>query len=206
MQINFIEFTALALAHFIALISPGPDFILVIGHSLRQGFAKTAWTCLGIACANGVYILVAICGFSLFREHPLAFSSMKLLAASYLFYLGVQLLRAAPQQLDSSQPQKTTDASAVGMFGRGFLSAILNPKNAIFYLSLMSLIVSSRTPFTHQLGYGLWMFAAVFCWDLLIAWGVGNSRSQSVLMQHSRKLERLCGCMLILVGSLVVLQ
>jgi threonine/homoserine/homoserine lactone efflux protein len=205
MQIDFIEFSTLAIAHFIALISPGPDFILIIGNSLRSGFTKTAWTCLGIASANGIYIFVAICGFSLFREHPLVFSTLKLLAAGYLLYLGILLLRTAPQQQDTRQT-KTTEAGAYGMFGRGFLSAILNPKNAIFYLSLMSLIVSSQTPFSHQLGYGLWMFTAVFSWDLLIAWGVGNCRSQNALNRHSWKLERLCGCVLILVGSLIVLQ
>jgi threonine/homoserine/homoserine lactone efflux protein len=206
MQTAFIEFFTLALAHFFALICPGPDFILIIANATRHGFSRTAWTCLGIACANGIYILAAISGFSLVRENAALFTVMKLLAAGYLCYLGFLLLRSARKPQETVSPRTAPATSRITLFRRGFLAAILNPKNAIFYLSLMSLIVSEQTPVMRQLGYGLWMFSAVLGWDLLIAWGSGNTRSQKTLSRHGWKLERLCGCVLILVGSLVALQ
>ncbi len=205
MDINLLEFTALATAHFTALLSPGPDFILIVGTAMRYGFRRSVWTSLGIACANAVYIVAAIFGFSLLRENQLLFISMKLLAAVYLCYLGWCLLSSPGSGQPADRQAQGLPSSSPRLLCCGFLSAILNPKNAIFYLSLMSLIVSATTPLSHQLLYGLWMFSAVLLWDLFITWSVGNPRSQQLLPRHSRKLEKLTGIVLILVASLIVL-
>ncbi len=207
MSIDLVEFSALALAHFIALLSPGPDFILILGSALQQGARRTTWACLGIALANGFYILLAIGGFTLMRENPVVFWIMKVLAAAYLLYLGVLLIRSAPQaSICTTGKGHTNNTSRRQMFLRGTLSALLNPHNIIFYLSLMALIVSQTTPVAHQLLYGLWMFSIVLAWDLLIAWSIGNPRMQRVLNQHSWKLERLCGGLLMSMGIWVFFQ
>lgn len=207
MSINFVEFSALALAHLVALLSPGPDFILIIGSSFQQGYRKTLWVCLGIAIANGVYILLAIGGFSLLRESTLVFWGMKLIAAGYLFYLGIQLIKASKRTvcIDGADG-KTSEVNIAQMFMRGFLSAILNPKNAIFYLSLMALIVSQETSITIQLIYGFWMFSMVLLWDVLVAWSIGNPWVREVLDKHTWRIERVSGTLLMLVGVVIVLR
>ena len=77
-------FPALALAHFMALLSPGPDFFLVVGHAARRGLRGAAFICLGIALGNALYIALAVSGWSLIRQWPLLYRCMELAGAGYL--------------------------------------------------------------------------------------------------------------------------
>lgn len=55
-------FPALALSHFVALLSPGPDFLLV-GYAVRYRIRGSIGLCLGIAAGNALYIVLAIVGW-----------------------------------------------------------------------------------------------------------------------------------------------
>ncbi|MHA3944214.1 LysE family transporter, partial [Salmonella enterica subsp. enterica serovar Infantis] len=68
-------FPALALAHFMALLSPGPDFFLLVGYAVR-------------------YILLVVIGSGLLRQTPLLFTIIELLGAAYLLWVGRQLLKS----------------------------------------------------------------------------------------------------------------
>ena len=55
-------FLALALAHFVALLSPGPDFFLLVGYAARYRLRGSAGLCVGIAAGNALYIVLVIIG------------------------------------------------------------------------------------------------------------------------------------------------
>lgn len=63
-------FPALALAHFVALLSPGPDFFLLVGYAVRYRMRDSTGLCVGIAVGNGLYILLAIIGWGILRQLP----------------------------------------------------------------------------------------------------------------------------------------
>ena len=65
-------FPALALAHFMALLSPGPDFFLLIGYAIRYRLRGSMGLCFGIAAGNGLYILLVVIGSGLLRQAPLS--------------------------------------------------------------------------------------------------------------------------------------
>lgn len=86
----------------------------------------------------------------------------------------------------------------------GFMSGILNPKNALFYVSLASL-VDPQTSGAWKAVYGLWMFSAVLLWDVLVAVAIGNQR---VLRRFARALpwlERITGVCLIALALIVII-
>lgn len=58
------QFLIIVAAHFLALISPGPDFFLVARTSIAAGWKRATGVCLGIALANGVFIVAAFGGVS----------------------------------------------------------------------------------------------------------------------------------------------
>ena len=64
-------FPALALSHFVALLSPGPDFFLLVGYAVRYRIRGSLGLCLGIAAGNALYIVLAIVGWGLLRQAPL---------------------------------------------------------------------------------------------------------------------------------------
>jgi threonine/homoserine/homoserine lactone efflux protein len=86
----------------------------------------------------------------------------------------------------------------------GFASGILNPKNALFYASLASMIGSSSVVLKGL--YAGWMFTAVLAWDLLVALAIGNRRVLRRFAQALPWLERASGVMLMALAVAVLVH
>lgn len=207
MSTYFFEFSVLATAHFLALLSPGPDFFLITGNSIRKGFSGAAGLCIGIAAGNGVYIALSLTGFSLIKELPVLFQIIKSCGALYLIYLGVILLRSSKRSICCKDVcgQKVQSKSMFSQIGTGFMSAALNPKNTIFYLSLYMLMVSKSTPLYIQTLYGIWMMFLVLLWDLLIAWAIGSGTVKKTLNSWVHLIERGSGLAMLCIGGGVLI-
>lgn len=200
------QFLFIAAVHFLALLSPGPDFFLIARTSLFSGWRVASGACWGIALANGVFIIAAFTGTAALRPaHPL-FAVLQLAGCAYLTYLGVLFIcHAGSSQLSGSAekspvPRKAPVATWWRAVYMGFLSGILNPKNALFYASLAAMLADSHGGMGWKAIYGFWMFSVVLLWDLLIAVFIGNPY---VLQRFARALpwlERITGLFLILLA------
>ncbi|RCL24197.1 lysine transporter LysE [Pseudomonas sp. AFG_SD02_1510_Pfu_092] len=197
-------FLIIALAHFLALLSPGPDFFLVARTSVSSGWRVASGACLGIALANGAFIAMAFTGLSVLQEGSLLFTTLQLAGAGYLLYIGVLFLRHAGQtQLGAVAGQQAAQGWWRGL-AMGFLSGILNPKNALFYASLASMVSNASVGW--KTTCAVWMFSVVLLWDLLVAVAIGNQR---VLRRFARALpwlERASGVMLVLLAAALLVH
>ncbi len=199
------QFLVIAGAHFLALLSPGPDFFLIVRSAVINGARVASGVCVGIALANGVYIGLAISGVAVLQEVAGLFTVLKWAGCAYLAWLGWRFLSVRGEAL-------TPDLRDVGRQGGnwwrecrvGFLSGILNPKNSLFYASLFSLGFERGTSFGVQLGYGVWMFCAVLIWDLCIARAAGHPPVVRRFMAHVRKVERVTGVVLLGIAAGIV--
>lgn len=200
------QFLIIAAAHFLALLSPGPDFFLIARTSLSAGWRIASGACLGIALANGVFIVAAFTGTAALRPGSIAFAVLQMAGCIYLLYLGVLFIRHAGHSalhVPAATPV-TTPAHSVTAWhratGMGFLSGVLNPKNALFYASLAAMLSGPHASVFWKTVYGVWMFSIVLLWDVLIAILIGN---KSVLRRFARALpwlERISGAVLILLA------
>lgn len=196
------QFGVVALAHFLALLSPGPDFLLVLRASLTGGMRRAWPVCAGIALANAVYIGVALSGVSLLRQNTLVFGVWRWVGCAYLAWLGWRFLHSRGQPALKGAGTRAIGAYSFAREGlRGFLSGILNPKNALFYASLFALVMASDTPVWVQTGYGIWMFAVVLGWDLLVAAAVGRPAVVRQFARHVGKVERGTGALLLALAA-----
>ncbi|TKU81401.1 LysE family translocator [Citrobacter sp. wls708] len=198
-------FPALALAHFVALLSPGPDFFLLVGYAVRYRMRGSAGLCVGIAIGNGLYILLAIIGWGILRQLPLLFTVIKLLGALYLLWIGSLLIRSRPQTLTGADAQSTCPG-----FGKqlllGLASSLLNPKNALFYLALMTALLGPSVTLLQQSMSGIWMTSVVLFWDLLIVMFIGLPQIQRRLTRGILWVERIAGGVLIIFGCAIALR
>jgi len=197
-------FLIVALAHFLALLSPGPDFFLVARTSINSGWRVASGACLGIALANGMFIAVAFTGLSVLQQGSLLFSTLQLAGAGYLLYLGVLFLRHAGQSSLGSVAANQPVAGWWRSLGMGFLSGVLNPKNGLFYASLASMVSSASAGW--KAACAVWMFSIVLLWDLLVAVAIGNPL---VLRRFARSLpwlERASGVMLVVLAMALLLH
>jgi len=122
-------------AALLLVLTPGPNMIYLISRSLCQGRRAGVISLLGVLAGFIVHMLAAAIGLSaIFLAVPLAYELLKWLGALYLLWLAWQSVR--PGARSPFEPQALPADSPRRLFVMGFLTNVLNPKVAIFYLSL----------------------------------------------------------------------
>lgn len=201
------QFLIIAAVHFLAVLSPGPDFFLIARTSLTSGWRIASGACLGIAAANAVFIVLALTGTSGLNRDSTFFLCLQLAGSAYLLYLGILFVRYAGSTtltVESTTPSTARSSAAMGAWQRaaamGFVSGILNPKNALFYVSLAAMLSGPQHGPAMKAALGAWMVSVVLLWDGLVAILIGN---QAVLRRFARALpwlEKISGVLLILLA------
>jgi threonine/homoserine/homoserine lactone efflux protein len=123
------------LASLALLIAPGPNVVFIITQSITHG-RKAGFACVlgGVAAMIVLTLLVAVGLAGLLAASPIAFNVVKWAGAAYLVYIGVKtLLSKEAINFDSSAAQ----ADLKRLFSQGFLTALLNPKLAIFFAAFL---------------------------------------------------------------------
>lgn len=202
-----MEFLLIASAHFLALLSPGPDFFLILQTALRLPLRYAFAVCAGIAGANAVYLLLAVLGLETVRQWTELMLVLRALGAAYLIYIGVLLLRAPMRPLDNGGVDSALHVPSLWrQFALGFMSGLLNPKNAVFYLSLFTAMVSPQTSLGARALYGLWMATLVLFWDAGLAAALGNDRVKTWLGAWIFRIEKCAGAVLAAFGVFLAID
>lgn len=196
-------FPALALSHFVALLSPGPDFFLLVGYAIRYRLRGSAGLCVGIAAGNGLYIVLAIIGWGILRHVPLLFTLIEMLGAAYLLWIGSLLLRSRPTTLNLCSASASCPSLPKQLL-LGLASALLNPKNALFYLALMTSLLGPDVTLLQQAVSGVWMASVVLLWDLLLVSLIALPSLQRRLSAVVWRIERAAGGVLMAFGCWIV--
>ncbi|HWO76563.1 MAG TPA: LysE family translocator [Bacillus sp. (in: firmicutes)] len=135
---------------FLLFLIPGPAVIITISQTLQGGKKNGILTALGIGLGDLVHTLAAVLGLSaILMSSALAFELVKYIGAAYLVYLGVQMLiKKTKNKGNFSDKVRPTNLS----FRQGFLTEVLNPKTALFFLAFLPQFVQNDGyPVTIQL-------------------------------------------------------
>jgi threonine/homoserine/homoserine lactone efflux protein len=189
-------------AVLILVAMPGPDQALITRSSLVGGRAGGLVTMLGGATGLTVHAGAAAVGLSaLLLASAKAFTVVKLVGVAYLVWMAVQTLRAAARSRRQTVNDQATAESRRGLlfFRDGFLSNVLNPKVALFFVSFMPQFMTTDGPAPWLQAVVLsGVFAAIYLgWFSLYVWVVG--RLGRLLARPSVKswIERVTGVSLI---------
>jgi threonine/homoserine/homoserine lactone efflux protein len=194
-----MEFFTVALLHFFAVSSPGPDFILVTRQAIKMGRKAAIYTSLGIGIGILIHSLAAIMGLTLIiSSNPYLFLCMKLAASLYLFYLG---LMSIIQTSETGNEIESRDSSELNSFLIGFITNVLNPKAIIFFVTLFSIVLNNSTSAALLTIYGLYMSAATFLWFLLISYVFTNKNLIEKYFYVLPAFEKIIGILLIIIAS-----
>lgn len=127
-------------------IAPGPDSILIMTRSATQGWRAGSAAALGIGAGTLVHIMAAALGLSaLLATSATAFTIVKLAGAAYLLYVGVSMLLSRAKSAEQLQAGNTSQPllSHRKIFMQGFLTNLLNPKVAIFFLAFVPQFIAA---------------------------------------------------------------
>lgn len=127
-------------------MAPGPDSLLIMARSATQGWRAGSAAALGIGAGTCVHILAAALGMSaLLATSATAFMVVKLIGAAYLLYIGISMLLARRQEPQA--PTSELPALPYGrIFAQGFLTNVLNPKVALFFLAFVPQFIAPDAP------------------------------------------------------------
>ncbi|PZD96726.1 LysE family translocator [Paenibacillus sambharensis] len=127
------------------IIIPGPDLIFTVTQGMTNGRRAGVMTALGLSLGNIIHTLAAVLGLSLIiQTSAVAFTIFKTLGALYLFYMAFQAIRHRKEQLQpDSRPEQSRQTK--GLFLRGVLMNILNPKVAVFFLTFLPQFIDYQT-------------------------------------------------------------
>lgn len=194
-------FLLVAGTHFAALLSPGPDFFLLIRTALRHGRRQADGCACGIALANLASMLLVLGALALLPEAGSTFTRLlQLLGGGYFLWLGATAVLA---RRELSLPEGDAQASGRALAGllQGLLASSLNSKLPLFYAGLFGVLRDAATPAWGLALAMLWMGAVVLLWDLALVRLLYRPRWRNGLRHRVRTLDRLCGALLALLGS-----
>lgn len=202
------EFLAVALIHLLAVISPGPDFAVIIRQSLRYGRSIAIATAVGIGLGLSVHIIYSLLGVSaLLHTLPWLLTVAKVVGGLYLLYLGVLFIKSQPKQaLSLTQNQQEPATNGYKAFGLGFLTNATNPKATLFFLSLFTTIINPHTPLLIQAAYGLWMVIITALWFSLVSIIFTHSKIRQKFLAIAHWIERVTGAILLILASLLIIS
>jgi threonine/homoserine/homoserine lactone efflux protein len=150
----------------VVVVVPGPDMALVARNVLRYGRSAGYATSLGICTGTLGWALAAGLGVStLLMTSAAAFTALKLAGAAYLVYLGVTSLRGHGGTATAVDAPDRPGLPRHRAFLQGLLSAMLNPKLGVFFLTLLPQFIAPGDP------VALRVFQLALLFDLIgIAW------------------------------------
>ena len=130
---NFLLF---AFASLMLNITPGQDMLYVASRSVGQGAKAGIVSALGVCTGCLVHIAAAVFGISaLLAQSSVAFNIVKWAGGLYLIYIGIQALRSRGGQFKLKKEDSEIPLRA--LFRQGFVTNVLNPKVAIFFLAFL---------------------------------------------------------------------
>jgi threonine/homoserine/homoserine lactone efflux protein len=132
-----------ALAVLLLALTPGPVWIYLISRTLTQGRRAGYFSLIGVMAGVVVHLLAAALGLSaILLALPAAFNVIKLAGAAYLLWLAWSTLRGGGF---SFTPQALEPVPDGVLFRQSLTASVVNPKVAVFYLSLFPQFVDPTT-------------------------------------------------------------
>lgn len=206
-----IGFVTIASLHMLALISPGPDFAIMVKNTLMYSKRHVIFTAIGIALGIIFHVIYCIMGFALvLSQSVIVFKIIKIIGACYLVYIGYKSLIAKPfvAAIDSSSEQNTVTkaASTKKVFWEGFWCNVLNPKATLFFLSLFTLVIDPKTPIWLQITYGVEMVLLTFAWFSMLGLMLSKESFKQKVLNAQKYINKLMGGTLVLFGAKLLLD
>lgn len=184
-----------------AVISPGPDFALVVKSALTRGRTASLMNALGIGFGVTLHTLVAVLGVSaLVQSSPLLAKALPWVGIGYLLYLGWGGLRARPSGV--VEPE-LVDVSDRGDFWRGFFTNVLNPKALLFFSAILLQLVNDLDVWM-QSALVVYVFVVTSGWFGLVGIVLAREGLRRRFLRQRHWIDRVAGVIFVVLSAVFV--
>jgi RhtB (resistance to homoserine/threonine) family protein len=204
--LDFGLIAAVGLIHLVALVSPGPDFVVACRNSLLYSRTIGIYTAVGFGLGICVHISYAVFGLSwLIANNELIFTFIQYLGAFYLMLIGIQSLRSFQSHIEQ---ETTTASSRISTFRAvriGFITNVLNPKATLFFLSLFSTMLNPTVGELTLVVIAVLLVVTTILWFSLVALLISHPRFTTVLRRYEKTVHQFFGVLLIGIGVIILI-
>jgi threonine/homoserine/homoserine lactone efflux protein len=189
---------------FLAMVTPGPDMVLVLRNTFVSGRRAGLHTSVGVLTGNLVHVSYGVLGIGwLISQSILAFEVLRYAAAAYLIYLGVSSFRSGQTTLKTAD--RVDWQSERHWFLQGFINNVLNPKGALFYVGVFTMVIVPGTSASARLVLIASMLLVSTSFWLVFIWTLDRPSVRGLIERSRVKVNRVLGGLLILLGVRVAL-
>ncbi len=192
------EFITVILLHLFAVMSPGPDYVLITRQSIRYGRRVALWSSGGIGVGILFHSFLAVTGILFFiasNESYLLF--LKLICSVYLLYLGMtSIINTSDFNNNRVDDNKWSNANG---FAAGMLTNITNVKALLFFITLFGVVLNGQTQ-GNLMFYGLYMAFATFIWFSLLSYIFTSEIFKAQFLTFFKFFEKFLGLILVIIA------
>jgi len=196
-------FLSAAIAHLLAVMSPGPDTAIIFHQSLTRGRGQGILTALGIGFGIFVHCLFAISGISLLiysTEEAKFF--IKSIGAMYLLYLGISFFILNKSSSSSASEKKVLLQNP---FFIGLITNLLNIKAFLFTVSLFSFIDLGSNSFMSII-YVLYFPLITAGWFSFVSFALTHDSMGDIFNKNSDNIQFASSAFIAGLGLLILIQ
>lgn len=135
-------FVLFLVASLIIYVTPGPDMLYVLAHSISMGARAGIIASLGMGIGMVVHTTAATLGLAtLLNATPVAYNVIRYAGGAYLAYLGIQTWRTSRTM--TGLPDEQAKVPLPKVLWRATATNLLNPKIILFYVAFLPQFVDS---------------------------------------------------------------
>ena len=202
---DILNLSAIASISLLAAVSPGPDFFIVVKNSLSYSRKSGLMTALGVSLALIFHLAYTLVGLAvLVAESPRAYTFIKYVGVCYLFYLGISSIIASFKKvasLDLEPSKLINQQSNMKSLRQGFLTNLLNPKAAVFFISLFSQFIDSNTSVFVKIEYGFINWIITLAWFVFVSYLITLESVKNKINRLQVYIDRVLGGIFMMLGT-----
>ena len=205
-MLDFGLITAIGLIHLVALVSPGPDFVVACRNTLMYSRSIGIYTAVGFGLGICVHISYAVFGLSwLIANNELIFTVIQYLGAFYLMLIGFQSFRSFQSQISQETVTVSSRISPFRAIRIGFITNVLNPKATLFFLSLFSTMLDPTVGELTLVVISVLLVVTTIFWFSLVALLISHPSFTAVLKRYEKTIHHFFGVLLIGIGCVILI-
>ncbi|UWS28683.1 LysE family translocator [Erwinia pyrifoliae] len=191
----------------LGMLSPGPDFFLIVKNAARYRRSAAMMSALGVNCAVATHMAYCVAGLAVvITTTPWLFMLLKYAGAAYLIYIGIQALMSRGNGKFNFNNGVQEETSLKKAFMQGYLCNLLNPKATLFFLSIFTQVLDINSGISEKLLYaGIILGLSSIWWPLLVIL-MQSGPVRRGLTKAQRVVDKLLGGVLIALGVKVALS
>ena len=191
---------SLLVVHLLALISPGPNVLIVTQTAMHRTRRAGVVTASGLAVAASIWSAAALFGLAaVFAGTPWLYNGLRIVGGVYLFYLGMGMLRHSydSEAVTFRCAPVTTDWTA---FRLGLFTSLSNPKALLFFAGLFTALLPPTLPLWIRVASVGIIFLDSLGWHSALAYFFSTEGARQAYNKAGRWLDRIAGLVLALLG------